>query len=49
LGVAIPDVLLEEHLKPMDMGQIEAAPKLGVSLNRLNEIVRGNLRRDGAR
>jgi addiction module HigA family antidote len=33
--------LLEEFLKPMGIGQVEAARRLGVSLNRLNEIVLG--------
>ena len=43
LGPAIPpgELLLEEYLKPMGMGQVEAARKLGISLNRLNEIVLG--------
>jgi antitoxin HigA-1 len=35
------EMLLEEYLKPLGMGQVEAARKLGVSLNRLNEIVLG--------
>lgn len=34
-------MLLEEFLKPMGIGQVEAARRLGVSLNRLNEIVLG--------
>ena len=34
-------MLLEEYLKMLGMGQVEAARKLGVSLNRLNEIVLG--------
>jgi addiction module HigA family antidote len=34
-------MLLEEFLKPMGMGQVEAARRLGISLNRLNEIVLG--------
>jgi addiction module HigA family antidote len=34
-------MLLEEYLKPLGVGQVEAARKLGVSLNRLNEIVLG--------
>jgi addiction module HigA family antidote len=34
-------MLLEEFLKPMDISQVEAARRLGVSLNRLNEIVIG--------
>ena len=43
LGPAIPpgEMLLEEFLKPMGLGQVEAARRLGVSLNRLNEIVLG--------
>jgi addiction module HigA family antidote len=34
-------MLLEEFLKPMAIGQVEAARRLGISLNRLNEIVLG--------
>jgi addiction module HigA family antidote len=34
-------MLLEEFLKPRGIGQIEAARRLGISLNRLNEIVLG--------
>lgn len=43
LGPAIPpgEMLLEEFLKPLGLGQVEAARRLGVSLNRLNEIVLG--------
>jgi addiction module HigA family antidote len=43
LGPTIPpgEILLEEYLKPLGVGQIEAARKLGISLNRLNEIVLG--------
>jgi addiction module HigA family antidote len=43
LGPAIPpgEMLLEEFLKPMAIGQVEAARLLGISLNRLNEIVLG--------
>ncbi len=43
LGPAIApgEILLEEFLKPMDLGQVVAAKKLGISLNRLNEIVLG--------
>ena len=43
LGPAIPpgEILLEEYLKPMGVGQVEAARRLGISLNRLNEIVLG--------
>lgn len=35
------EMLLEEFLKPMGIGQVEAARRLGISLNRLNEIVLG--------
>jgi addiction module HigA family antidote len=43
LGPAIPpgEILLEEFLRPLDMGQAEAARRLEISLNRLNEIVLG--------
>ncbi len=43
LGPAIPpgEMLLEEFPKPMGFGQVEAARRLGISLNRLNEIVLG--------
>jgi antitoxin HigA-1 len=43
LGPAIApgEMLLEEFLKPMGIGQVEASRRLGVSLNRLNEIVLG--------
>jgi len=34
-------MLLEEFLKPMAIGQVKAARQLGISLNRLNEIVLG--------
>ncbi|MBI2833963.1 MAG: HigA family addiction module antidote protein [Acidobacteria bacterium] len=42
-GPAIPpgEILLEEFLKPMGMAQVDAARRLGISLNRLNEIVLG--------
>jgi len=35
------EVLLEEFLKPMGIAQVEAARRLGVSLNRLNDIILG--------
>src|SRR5437879_12517930 len=43
LGPAIPpgEILLEEYLKPLGLGQLEAAKRLGISLNRLSEIVLG--------
>jgi antitoxin HigA-1 len=43
LGPAIApgEILLEEYLKPLGVGQLEAAKRLGISLNRLNEIVLG--------
>src|SRR5262249_44781067 len=43
LGPAIPpgEILLEEFLKPLGVGQADTARRLGISLNRLNEIVLG--------
>ena len=43
LGPAIApgEILLEEYLKPLGLGQVEAARRLDISLNRLNEIVLG--------
>jgi antitoxin HigA-1 len=43
LGPAIApgELLLEEYLKPLRISQIEAARRLDISLNRLNEIVLG--------
>ncbi len=43
LGPAISpgEMLLEEFLKPSGLGQVEAARRLGISLNRLNEVVLG--------
>ena len=43
LGPAIApgEILLEEFLKPMQLGQVEAARRLKISLNRMNEIVLG--------
>jgi addiction module HigA family antidote len=35
------EVLLEEFLKPLEMTQVTAADKMGIPLNRLNEIIRG--------
>lgn len=39
--VAPGEILLEEYLKPLGLGQVEAARRLDISLNRLNEIVLG--------
>ena len=43
LGPAIApgEILLEEFLKPLALGQVEAARQLDISLNRLIEIVLG--------
>jgi antitoxin HigA-1 len=43
LGPAIApgEILLEEYLRPLGIAQIEAARRLDISLNRLNEIVLG--------
>ena len=35
------EMLLEEFLKPLGLTQVEAARQLGMSANRLNEIVLG--------
>ena len=35
------EMLLEEFLKPMNMTQVAFAKHLGISLQRVNEIVRG--------
>ena len=39
--IAPGEILLDEFLKPLGVGQLEAAKRLGISLNRLNEIVLG--------
>ena len=43
IGPAIPpgEILLEDYLQPLGLKQVEAARRLGMSLNRLNEIVLG--------
>jgi addiction module HigA family antidote len=35
------EILIEEYLKPLGIGQVQAARRLGISLNRLNEIALG--------
>ena len=35
------EILAEEFLKPMELTQVEAARRMGISTNRLNELVRG--------
>lgn len=35
------EILLEDYLKPPNMTQRQAADRMDISLNRLNEIVRG--------
>jgi addiction module HigA family antidote len=35
------EILLEEFLKPLNLSQVEAADKMGISQNRLNELIRG--------
>ncbi len=35
------EILLEEFLKPLGMTQVEAAQRMGIPLNRLNQVVRG--------
>ena len=39
--IAPGEILLEEFLKPLELGQVEAARRLEISLNRMNEIVLG--------
>lgn len=35
------EILLEEFLKPLQLTQVQTAEKMGISLNRLNELIRG--------
>lgn len=35
------EILLEEFLKPLNLTQVQAAEKMGISQNRLNELIRG--------
>ena len=35
------EMLLEEYLRPSGLTQVEAAAKMKIPLNRLNEIIRG--------
>ena len=35
------EALLEEYLRPAQLTQVEAARRMGIPLNRLNEIIRG--------
>ena len=35
------EILLEEYIKPLDLTQALLAKELGISTNRLNELVRG--------
>lgn len=35
------EILLEEFLKPLELSQAYAADRMGISPNRLNEIIRG--------
>ena len=46
LGPAVHpgEILLEEFLAPLELQQVDAARRLGISLNRLNEIVLGKRR-----
>ena len=43
LGPAIPpgEILLEEYLKPLGLGQLVAARRLGISLNRTDLVFSG--------
>jgi antitoxin HigA-1 len=35
------EILLEEFLNPLKMTQVDAAARMGIPTNRLNEIIRG--------
>jgi addiction module HigA family antidote len=35
------EMLLEEYLKPLRLTQTEAAERMGIPLNRLNEVIHG--------
>ena len=35
------EILCEDFLKPRDLSQVDAAAKMGISRNRLNELVQG--------
>jgi addiction module HigA family antidote len=35
------EILLEEFLKPLGLSQVEAARRMKIPLNRLNEVIRG--------
>ena len=45
-GPAVPpgEMLVEEFLKPLDLRQADAAERLGISANRLKEVVLGKRR-----
>jgi len=43
-AVSPGEMLLEEFLKPLGLRQAEAAARLGISANRLNEVVLGKRR-----
>ena len=45
-GPAIPpgEMLFEEFLKPLELQQAQAAKQMGISANRLNEVVLGKRR-----
>lgn len=40
-AIAPGEILLEEFLKPLELTQVDAAKKMDISVNRLNEIIRG--------
>jgi addiction module HigA family antidote len=35
------EILLEEFLQPLGITQVEAAKRMGIPLNRLNEVIHG--------
>lgn len=43
-AVSPGEMLLEEFIKPLGLSQTEVAHRLGISLSRLNDVVRGRRR-----
>ena len=35
------EILLEDFLKPRELSQVDAAAKMGISRNRVNELIQG--------
>ena len=43
-AISPEEILLEEFLEPLGIGRSEAAKRLGISANRLDEVVQGKRR-----